>query len=68
MLMCSIRHTPHPKKQHMPNSITDIMHSTPTPRLEITTPAVRNPGVTVALEASVSGGGRNHTKVQALRF
>ena len=54
--------------QHMPNSITDIIHSTPTPRLEITTAAVRNPGVTVELEASVSGGGREYTKLKSLGY
>jgi len=36
----------------------DIINVIPTPRLEITTPAVCNPGVIVELEASVSGGGR----------
>ena len=43
-----------------PNSMTDIINVTPTPRLEITTPAVRNPGVIVELEASVSGGGSEY--------
>ena len=35
----------------------------PSPRLEITTPAVRSPGVTVELEPSgISGGGREIRK------
>ena len=39
--------------QKPPNSMTDIINVTPTPRLEITTPAVPNPGVIVELEAMV---------------
>ena len=40
-----------------------IRNGTPRPRLEITTPAVRNPGVTVELEpGGVSGGGREIRK------
>lgn len=45
----------------MPNSMTDIINVAPTPRLEITIPAIRNPGVTVELDASVNGGRREYT-------
>ena len=42
-------------QQSMPNI---VIYIAPTQRLEVTTPAVRNPGVTVELEPGVSGGGR----------
>ena len=47
----------------MPNSMTDITNVAPIPRLEITTPVISNPGVTVELDASVSGGGREYTLI-----
>ena len=44
-----------------------ITRSTPTPRLEITTPAVRNPGITVP--GGVSSGGREiRKKVRLLGY
>ena len=38
-------HELHDTMQPIQPSMTDIRNVTPTPRLEITTPAVRNPGV-----------------------
>ena len=46
----------------MQTIINDTRNDAPTPRLEITTPAVHNPGVTVELEAGgVSGGRKENT-------
>ena len=48
-----------------------ITRSTPTPRLESTTPAVRNPGITVELEpGGVSGAWlkRNQKESQTARL
>ena len=42
-------------------------NGTPRPTLEITTPAVRNPGVTVELEPGGVGGGGNQ-KVKLLGY
>ena len=39
-----------------------IRNGIPRPTLEITTPAVCNPGVTVELEAKVNGGRREEIK------
>ena len=44
--------------QQMPHTMTDIINVTPTPRLEITTPEMCNPGVAVELEATVSVAGK----------
>ena len=42
--------------------MTSTRNGTPTPTLDITTAAVRNPGVTVELEPGVSGDGREIRK------
>ena len=42
----------------MQNIMNDIRNDTPRPTLEITTPAVRNPGVTVELVPDGVSGGR----------
>ena len=52
--------------QQMPNSMTDIINVTPTPRLEITTPEMCNPGVAVELEATVSVAGKAIYNVKLL--
>lgn len=52
--------------QQVPNSMTDIINVTPTPRLEITTPEMRNPGVAVELEATVSVAGKAIYNVKLL--
>lgn len=49
--------------QPMKASTTDMRNGKTSPRLEITTPAVRNSVVTVELEPVVSGGG---TKIHQL--
>ena len=50
-------HVAHTKIQNKLAIMTDIINGAPMPTLEITTPAVFNPGVTlVELEPSVSGG------------
>ena len=44
-------------------AMTDIINVAPRPRLESTTPAVRNPGVTVELvPGGVSGSGGEETQ------
>lgn len=43
-------------------NVRNIRNCTAIPTLEITTPAVRNPGVTVELEPGVSVGERKNTK------
>ena len=48
-------------------NITSTRNSKPRPRLEITTAAVRNPGVTVELEpGGVSGSGREESQTARL--
>ena len=48
---------------NMQNIMNDIRNDTPRPTLEITTPAVRNPGVTVELvPGGVSGSGGEETQ------
>ena len=47
----------------MQTNMTSTRNGTPSPKLESTTPAVRNPGVIVELEpGGVSGGGREIRK------
>ena len=50
------------------NNGTSRRDDIPRPRLEITTPAVRNPGVTVELEPGVSVGERKKYKVNWLSY
>ena len=60
----------HPSQQKKQINVTSTTKSTPRPTLESTTPAIRNPGVTVELEpGGVSGGGREiRNKVKLLGY
>ena len=48
--------------------VTHTKNGKPRPTLEITTPAVYNPGVTVELEPGVRGGGRKNTATYKVKL
>ena len=53
--------------QPMQASTTDTRNGKTSPRLEITTPAVRNSVVAVELEPVVSGGGKENTATSEMK-